>query len=132
MEPETQRRRTPRFPFSAPAEITHASKVYESLVTELSLYGCYLKTCIPAQCGSRVMIRITSAGQFFEASASVLYSGPLLGTGVVFREVKPPFHAVLQEWMQQSLDDQDIGLSITSFESDKNRERPTNSHGSAI
>ncbi len=119
MEEEAQRRRTPRFPFSATAEITHAGSVYESRVTELSLYGCYLETCIPVHCGGRVMIRITTGGQFFEASASVLYSRPPLGTGVAFREVKPPFHAALQEWLQQSLDKQNILPSITSFESDK-------------
>jgi hypothetical protein len=39
--------------------------------------------------------------------------------GVVFREVKPPFRAILQEWLQQSLDKQNSTPSIEGFESDK-------------
>jgi hypothetical protein len=118
MEEENQQRRRPRFPFSGIAEITHGGCVYESLVTELSLYGCYLATVIPIQCGGRVMIRITSGGQSLEASASVLYSRPLLGSGVAFREVRPPSHAVLQEWLQESLDKQNISPPMTNSGSD--------------
>lgn len=117
MEEEIQQRRTPRFPFSAKAEIIYEGNVCESQVKELSLYGCYLETSTPLKCGARVLVGIHSGGQSFEASATVLYSRPLLGTGVAFREVKPPFHAVLEEWLQQSLDKQNARPSIDDFES---------------
>jgi hypothetical protein len=112
---EESQRRTPRFPFSAPAEILNAGSVVSTHVTELSAYGCYLESTAPLASGTRVTIRVFAAGQCFEAKASVLYSQPNLGMGIVFREVRAPSQAILHEWLQQSLDKQNTRASIADF-----------------
>lgn len=116
---EDSQRRTPRFPFSAPAEIATSGPTVETQVTELSAYGCYLESTAPFPSGTRVTIRISAGGQCFEAKASVLYSQPNLGMGIVFRDVKPQSQAILHEWLRQSLDKQNARPSIDDFESDK-------------
>jgi len=89
-------------------------------VNELSLYGCYLDTITPLPRGAKVIVKIISGGQFFEAGATVIYSQPSLGMGVAFREVKPVFLAVLQNWLRQALDKQNAPPpSIDDFESEK-------------
>jgi hypothetical protein len=119
---EQPQRRTPRFPFSASAEVarmdTRATEM--TRVNELSLYGCYLDTITPLPRGAKVIVKIISGGQFFEAGATVIYSQPSLGMGVAFREVKPVFLAVLQNWLRQALDKQNAPPpSIDDFESEK-------------
>jgi hypothetical protein len=114
-------RRTPRFPFSAPAEVlrpgAHAEK---TRVNELSLYGCYLDTKTPLPRGTNVTVKIISGGQYFEASATVIYSQPTLGMGLAFREVKPTFLAVLQKWLRQALEKQNAPPPrIDDFEAER-------------
>lgn len=120
MEQQPQRR-TPRFPFSASAEITRldTSATESAHVNELSLYGCYLDSRLPLPRGTRVIVKILSGGQFFEAPASVVYSQPTLGMGLAFRDVKPVFLAVLQKWLRQALDKQNAPPpAIDDFEND--------------
>lgn len=89
-------------------------------MNELSLYGCFLDTVTPLSRGTHVIVKIISRDQFFEASATVVYSQPSLGMGVAFREVKPVFLAVLQKWLRQALDKQNApSPSIDDFESEK-------------
>ena len=120
MEQQPQRR-TPRFPFSAAAEVTRldTGATESTQVNELSLYGCYLDTKAPLPRGATVSIRIHSGGQFFEAPASVVYSQPTLGMGLAFRDVKPVFLAVLQKWLRQALSKQNAPPpAIDDFEND--------------
>jgi|SRR5450631_394557 hypothetical protein len=116
---EHSQRRTQRFPFSEYAEVIGAQAAAVTKVTELSLYGCYLAAVSSLPRGTIVTVRIRARGQCFEAIASVLYSQPTSGMGVVFREVKPRSQTILQEWLQQSLDKQNSTPSIEDFESDK-------------
>jgi hypothetical protein len=112
-------RRTPRFPFSAPAEVVRvgATSVEKTRVNELSLYGCYLDTKTPLPRGTNVTVKIISGGQFFEAGATVIYAQPTLGMGLAFREVKPAYLAVLQKWLRQALAKQNAPPpSIDDFE----------------
>jgi hypothetical protein len=71
-----QTRRTPRFPFSAPAELIRGDSRVSTMVTELSLYGCYLEAREPLARGTRVTVKIFASGEFFEAIATVMYSQP--------------------------------------------------------
>ena len=80
-------------------------------ITELSLYGCYLDSGAPLAPRTRVLVKIFATdGGYFEAEATVIYSNPSLGMGLVFRQVRPDFLAVLREWllkaMQQSQSDE--------------------------
>jgi hypothetical protein len=117
---EPTERRTPRFPFSASAEVRRGpDAVDKTRVNELSLYGCYLDTKTPLPRGSQVTIKIYSDEQFFEAAATVVYSQPTLGMGLAFRQVKPVFLSVLQHWLRQALDKQNAPPpSIDDFESE--------------
>jgi PilZ domain. len=120
-QPPQPQRRTPRFPFSAPAEVTRldAQSTESTRVNELSLYGCYLDTRSPLPRGARVNVKIVSGDHFFEAGATVVYSQPSLGMGLAFRDVKPPYLAVLQKWLRQALDKQNAPPpSIDNFEGD--------------
>jgi PilZ domain len=114
-------RRTPRFPFSADAEIMRAGSesTGKTRVNELSLYGCYLDSKTPLPRGTQVVIKIFSGGEFLEASATVIYSQPTLGMGLAFREVKSVFVGILQKWLRQALDKQNAPPpSIDDFESE--------------
>lgn len=119
--PSSPQRRTPRFPFSASAEIirleTRASE--STRVNELSLYGCYLDAIIPLPRGSQVIVKIFSGQEVFEATATIVYSQPTLGMGLAFREVKPAFLAVLQKWLRHALEKQNAPPpSIDDFEAE--------------
>lgn len=96
-----QRRRTPRYPFIATAEVTdqasHAS--VSTRVTELSLHGCYLDMPNPLPVETQIHIKIYSEGRFFESTATIIYSQPNLGVGVSFRETRPQFLSVLKQWL---------------------------------
>ncbi|HEY8715034.1 MAG TPA: PilZ domain-containing protein [Candidatus Acidoferrum sp.] len=96
----------PRYAFSAPAELSRVgdSATEKVRVNEISLHGCYLDDSTSFSRGTQVTIKIFSGGQTVEATASILYSQPTLGTGLAFREVKPPVMAILREWLQQALD----------------------------
>jgi len=99
-----ERRRTARFPFVADAEVAETtSKARLNVrVTEISLYGCYLDMVNPLPVGTPVFIKIFTPTDFFEASASVVYSHPNLGIGLTFRDVSPHFLPILQKWLLEA------------------------------
>jgi positive regulator of sigma E activity len=111
--------RTPRFPFSASAEVTSDDSVEVTRVTELSRHGCYLETTKHRTAGTRVTVKITSKDQIFEATATVLYSRPMMGMAVAFREVKPLFRSMLKDWLHQSLEEQNRKPSIDNLKLSK-------------
>jgi hypothetical protein len=95
-----QQRRTPRYPFVAPAAILpEAGASTGGNVKELSLYGCYLDAATTLTARSRVLLKIFMPGEYFEANATVAYANPALGLGLVFRDVKPHFLTVLRKWL---------------------------------
>ena len=110
-------RRTPRFPCSAAAELMWNESTELTRVTELSRYGCYLETSRPLPPGTRVTLKIMDKGQFFEATATVLYARPTLGMGVAFRDVKSIFQIILEDWLRESLERQSKRPTIDDFES---------------
>src|SRR3984893_3714361 len=98
-------RRASRFPFSASAEVASDDSVELTRVTELSRHGCYLETTRHRTAGTRITVKIINKDQTFEATATVLYSRPMMGMAVAFREVKPLFRSMIKEWLQQSLEE---------------------------
>jgi hypothetical protein len=100
-------RRTPRYPFAAPAEvIVQSGAKMLARVKELSLYGCYLDTSVPLSAKTQTLIKIFGLHEYFEANATVIYTHPNLGMGVVFRDIKPAFMPVLQKWLYQAMEKQ--------------------------
>ena len=96
-----ERRRTPRYPFIATAEVIDPSSQASSSarVTELSLYGCYLDMPNALPKDAQIKIKIYSEGTFFESNGVVVYSQPNLGVGVTFRDVRPQLLTVLKQWL---------------------------------
>ena len=103
--PEADRRRTPRYPFVATAEIVEriSGTQMHVRVSDLSLYGCYLDISNPLPSGTHVFVKIFTDTDFFETDASVVYSQPNLGMGLAFRDVKPHFLPTLQKWLLQAM-----------------------------
>jgi PilZ domain len=96
-----ERRRTPRFPFIATAEVIDQSTKasVNTRVSELSLYGCYVDMASPPPEGTVIYVKIYSEGKHFESAGKVVYSVPNQGFGVCFQEVRHQFLIVLKEWL---------------------------------
>lgn len=98
---EDERRRTPRFPFVATAEIIEkgAQAGIAARVTELSLYGCYVEMPNPLAKGTQATLKLYSEGRYFESQGLVLYSQADSGFGVGFQNVNPHYLTVLKQWL---------------------------------
>jgi PilZ domain len=98
---EQERRRSPRYPFFASAElIENKSDVrITTRLSELGLFGCYLDMMNPFPSGTSVLIKITEGEAQFESHATVVYSQPNVGMGVAFQNVEERYMKVLQNWM---------------------------------
>ena len=99
-----ERRRTPRYPFIASAElIEQASDVrIASRVSELSLYGCYLDMMNPFPVATLVLVKISAGDMHFQAKSKIIYSQPNMGAGVGFLEVEPKYQPVLEQWLSEA------------------------------
>lgn len=98
-----ERRRAPRFPFIAMAEIVDEKENARtsSRVTDLSLHGCYVEMMNPFPQGTNVMIEIYTETEFLEAHATVAYFEPKQGMGLTFNEMQPYFATILNKWLVQ-------------------------------
>jgi hypothetical protein len=96
-----ERRRSPRYPFFASAElIEDKSEVrITTRLSELGLYGCYLDMMNPFPTGTSVLIKISEGELKFESHATVVYSQANMGMGVAFQDVEERYLEVLQKWM---------------------------------
>jgi hypothetical protein len=99
------RRRVPRFPFVADAEIVEiqSGARLRGHTSELSLFGCFVDTINPLPSGTKVLVRIFTSTDLFEAPATVVYSQPNLGTGLAFHDVKPHYLPALQKWLREAM-----------------------------
>ena len=101
---EQERRRMPRVPFVASAELLEVDTGtrMNAQVSELSLHGCYVDSLNPLPKGTSVYVKIFTEEYFFETPAIVVYCHPHLGMGLAFHDVKPHFVGVLQNWLMAS------------------------------
>jgi hypothetical protein len=102
---EQERRRSPRFPFIASAEVHEESNGSQlsARISDLSATGCYVDTINPLPGGTAVRVKILNDAQSFEASATVAYSVVHLGMGLSFGEVPPGSRDVLQSWLHAAV-----------------------------
>jgi PilZ domain len=100
-----ERRRVPRFPFVASAEVVENNSTarMNARVSELSLYGCYVDTINPLPKGASVFIKIFTDADFIEAQGMVAYVHPNLGMGIAFFNVNPSFLPILQAWLMRAM-----------------------------
>jgi PilZ domain len=96
-----ERRKTPRYPFIATAEVIEKGTQgsVSTRVTELSLYGCYVEMASPLAKGAQVTLKIYASSKYFESVGNVVYSQPGLGFGVCFQNVNPHYLTVLRQWL---------------------------------
>ena len=94
-------RRSPRFPFVAVAELSHAEsgEKLASTVAELSLNGCYVDMLNTFPVGSVMTIKIFAESDCFQATAKVIYTHPNLGMGMAFQEVSIKNGELLRGWL---------------------------------
>src|SRR2546429_684792 len=85
---EQDRRRSPRYPFVGSIEMREGSSEDKrtARVKELSMNGCYVDMESPYPMGASLVIKLFTETEFFEAQASVIYSRPDHGMGLMFRE----------------------------------------------
>jgi hypothetical protein len=98
---EQDRRRNPRYPFAGSIEMREGTSEDKrtARVKELSLNGCYVDTQSPYPMGASLAIKLFTETEFFEAQASVIYSHPDQGMGLMFRETRPYYLMVLRKWL---------------------------------
>jgi hypothetical protein len=96
-----ERRRSPRYPFAATAEIFDEKENARtsSHVSDLSLQGCYVEVMNPFPQGTNVFVEIYTETEFFEVHATVAYLKPKAGMGLTFSEIQPCFTTVLNKWL---------------------------------
>jgi PilZ domain len=99
-----ERRREPRFPFIATAEIVDEQEDSRtsSRLSDLSLHGCYVEIPKPFPEGTSVLIEIFKDDDFMETHATVAFVEPRHGMGLTFREVPACFSGVLNKWLQEA------------------------------
>jgi PilZ domain len=93
-----ERRRTPRYAFSAIAEVIDGSgAVIRSQVSDISVSGCRLIVNRCLVVGAEVKVRIHTPTDHFQTWAMVVHSTPS-DMGLVFHSTDPMFLTVLQKW----------------------------------
>jgi hypothetical protein len=99
-----EKRRTPRYPFIAVAEITDAASGAQlnSQVAELSLNGCYIDMLNTLPVNTKVTLKIFADSECFEATASVIYAHQGLGMGLAFQDVSLKSGVLLRRWLQKA------------------------------
>ena len=102
---EQDRRRSPRYPFVGSIEVRESTSEDKrtARVKELSLNGCYVDMESPYPMGTSLAIKLFTETEFFEAHASVIYSQPNQGMGLMFRETKPYYLMVLRKWLLSAM-----------------------------
>jgi c-di-GMP-binding flagellar brake protein YcgR len=100
---DSERRRAPRYPIIADAEITEiASETKLSARTsDLSVGGCFLDMLNPSPEGTEIAVRISHADATFTARGRVVFLFPNMGMGVMFTSVPASQQAVLEKWLEE-------------------------------
>ena len=98
------RRREPRVPFTAAADILDEQddSRTSSRLRDLSLGGCYVEMADPFPQGKNVLIEIYTDTEFLETHATVAFFEPKQGMGLTFSVMQPFFTAVLMKWIAQA------------------------------
>jgi hypothetical protein len=100
---DSERRRAPRYPFIAEAEVTEIASCTKlsARTSDVSISGCFLDTLNPSPQGTDIRVRISHASATFTALGTVVFVFPNMGMGVVFTRVEDNELTVLQEWLSK-------------------------------
>ena len=96
-----QRRSATRHHFGAIAEVLDLDQTHEvvSLIRDLSLTGCFVKTTTPFREGTRVRLRIAHSGAAFAATGRVTANVTATGMGIAFTQMELKDRAILEGWL---------------------------------
>lgn len=99
-----ERRRGPRYPFVASAELIEqtADVRIATRVSELAMNGCYLDMMNPFPAGTLVLVKISAGEDLFQAKGKIAYSQTNMGAGVGFLEVDQASRLVLGRWIDEA------------------------------
>jgi hypothetical protein len=98
------RRRAFRLYFGGAAEIadTNSKRRLLALTTDLSAFGCFVKTETPWPTGTEIAVKITHKGQAFVGLGTVAHARPELGMGIAFSAVTREDQEILDRWLSHS------------------------------
>lgn len=99
----TKRRRLPRYAFGGVAEISsiHSNDHIIASTTELSRFGCFVRTGASLPTGMQVNLKISHDGREFTAHGKVVYVLAERGLGITFEVIEPKDEALLETWLRQ-------------------------------
>lgn len=99
----SERRRLPRYPLVAKAEVTdlRTNARIEGRCANLSGGGCYIETpkTFPGQ--TAVRVAIWEAGRRFETQANVVFDQSGIGMGLMFTEIRSLDRERLHAWLAE-------------------------------
>ena len=100
---DSERRRAPRYPFIAEAEVTEIASCTKlsARTSDVSIGGCFLDMLNPSPEGTEIRVGISHASATFTAVGRVVFVFPNMGMGVVFTGVEDNQLTVLQEWLSK-------------------------------
>jgi len=115
-----ERRRTPRYPFAASAEIKDEKSGAHAhgRMNELGLYGCYVEMANPFLEGTPIRIKLSTETDWLETRAVVVYSHPGRGIGVKFLEMRPYSMIVLHRWLLKAMAEKQKSADVDSEKSE--------------
>ena len=97
----TESNRARRYPVQAYVEVDSVppEKQIRERTTDLSLFGCHVKTMTPLTPGSEVSVQIAHAGENFGARGRVAYARAGVGMGIVFTAIQSRDRTILEDWI---------------------------------
>lgn len=90
-----------RYDFVATVKVvdSKSGKQIVSTTSNLSRYGCYVRTGTPFQPGARVKVTIKHEGATFESDGEVVYAIPGAGMGLRFENSENAEQVALNRWL---------------------------------
>jgi len=101
--PFVERRRNPRWPFTAAVSVLEpvSGTHIEARTTDLGPGGCFVDTMNSLPPGTKVQLRMTKEGKSVEADAVVACSKVGIGMGLSLTTVAPGHRALLDHWFAE-------------------------------
>jgi hypothetical protein len=101
--PPDERRVSPRYAFTATAEVVDMKSRtrMNTRISDLGMEGCYVDSNAPFPVKTAVRIRISASKKTFETLGFVAYSLPNMGMGISFAHPEPLQHIILKQWIDE-------------------------------
>jgi hypothetical protein len=116
-----ERRKHPRYPFSATAEVVEmrSGARIQGRVSDLGRGGCYVDSISPFGVNAEVKIRIVNQNKAFVAQARVVFAAAGMGMGLAFSTIDPDQLPILKGWLAELSGDIQPDTAVLEQESQK-------------